>query len=135
MDPDYGLTNMYWQTDLNCMSMYVCADSFNRSSMSASMAQSLKCKACVELQRMELQRMELQRLAADTTAESDVQVFRCYPDVQVRSTLPPSADTIPKELLDQIPEEYFDVQHHWCCSCIGCNLIDKLEEEEGKSEW
>ena len=77
--------------------------------MSASMAKSFKCKACVELQHMELQQMELQRLAA--AAESDAQVFS-YPDVQVRSTLPRAADTIPKELLDQIPEEYFDVQHH-----------------------
>ena len=102
--------------------MYVCADSFNRSSMSASMAQSLKCKACVELQRMELQRMELQRLAAASTAESDVQVFRRYPDVQVRSTLPRAADTIPKELLDLMQEEYFDFQRPWWRSCIGCRL-------------
>ena len=72
---------------------------------------------------MELQRMELQRLAAASTAESDVQVFS-YPDIQVRSTLPRAADTILKELLEMTPEEYFDVQHHWCCSCIGCNLID-----------
>ena len=99
--------------------------------MSASMAKSVNCKACVELQHMELQRMvELQRLAA--AAESDAQVFS-YPDVQVRSTLPREADTIPKDILDQIPEEYFDVQHHWCCSCIGCNLIDKLEEEERRA--
>ena len=84
----------------------------------------------MELQQMELQRMELQRLAA--AAESDAQVFS-YPDAQVRSTLPREADTIPKDILDQIPEEYFDIQHHWCCSCIGCNLIDKLEEEERRA--
>ena len=100
--------------------------------MSASMAKSVKCKACVELQHMELQRMvELQRLAAASTADSTP---RAYPDVQVqvRSTLPRAADTTPKELLDQIPEEYFDAQHHRFCSCVGCNLMETLEEEEGK---
>ena len=88
--------------------------------------EQLKCKACVELQR----RAAEAAAAAESESESTPTVRL---DFAVRSTLPRAADTIPKDLLDRIPEEYFDVQHPWWCSCIGCRLIDKLEEEEAEA--
>ncbi len=83
----------------------------------------LKCKACMELQRLAAEAATAAKLESESTPV-------VYPDVALRSTLPRAAETIPKELLDRIPEEYFDVQHPWWCSCIGCRIVDKLEEEE-----
>lgn len=42
-----------------------------------------------------------------------------------RDDLPVDVGKIDPAILDLIPEEYFDVQHNFFCSCIGCRLLMK----------
>jgi hypothetical protein len=77
------------------------------------MAQSLKRKASVI--KMEA---EQQRQAVD---DNDAQ--QSSSDSFPTDDLPLERRNIAPELLDLIPEQYFDVQHNFWCSCIGCRLL------------
>ena len=78
------------------------------------MAQSLKRKASAIIE------MEPDRQYQAVDAQ---QSFTSARDDDQHDDLPVDRHKIDPELLDVIPEEYFDVQHPFWCSCVGCRLL------------
>ena len=74
--------------------------------LNLGMAQSLKRKASME-----------EPPKRQTVAIAQAQASDSHSD------LPVERRNIDPELLDFIPEEYFDAQHNFWCSCIGCRLL------------